>query len=123
MFNRHEIAGIVKNVGANVQRFKVGDHVGVGTYVNSCRQCEYCEDCQEVSCTSGCTHTFNSIDVDGTVTKGGYSNYIVVHERLVLTSNLFSYIFDIKKSNLHYVKLNVHILSCTLQNSFLLYDP
>ncbi|KAK4400503.1 putative cinnamyl alcohol dehydrogenase 1 [Sesamum angolense] len=33
----HEIVGIVTEVGTNVQRFKVGDHVGVGTYVNSCR--------------------------------------------------------------------------------------
>ncbi|KAG7035534.1 putative cinnamyl alcohol dehydrogenase 1 [Cucurbita argyrosperma subsp. argyrosperma] len=77
----HEIAGIVKTVGANVHRFKVGDHVGVGTYVNSCRQCEYCEDGQEVCCTGGSTNTFNGIDFDGTITKGGYSNYIVVHER------------------------------------------
>ncbi|CAL5333880.1 unnamed protein product [Camellia sinensis] len=38
----HEIAGIVKEVGSNVHHFKVGDHVGVGTYVNSCRDCEYC---------------------------------------------------------------------------------
>ncbi|KAK1565685.1 hypothetical protein Q3G72_032569 [Acer saccharum] len=38
----HEIVGIVKQVGSNVQRFKVGDHVGVGTKVNSCRDCEYC---------------------------------------------------------------------------------
>lgn len=79
----------MKNVGSNVQRFKVGDHVGVGTYVNSCRQCEYCEDGQEVSCTSGSTNTFNAIDFDGTTTKGGYSNYIVVHERLVITPTYF----------------------------------
>ncbi|CAL9030637.1 unnamed protein product, partial [Prunus brigantina] len=41
---RHEIAGIVKEVGSNVQRFKVGDHMGVGIHVNSCRDCEYCND-------------------------------------------------------------------------------
>ncbi|XWS61473.1 hypothetical protein CRYUN_Cryun07bG0128600 [Craigia yunnanensis] len=76
----HEIAGIVKEVGSNVQRFKVGDPVGVGTYVNSCRDCEYCNDDVEVHCVKGTVSTFNGIDEDGTVTKGGYSSYIVVHE-------------------------------------------
>nr|WKU61926.1 cinnamyl alcohol dehydrogenase-like 8 [Rauvolfia serpentina] len=76
----HEIVGIVREVGPNVQRFKVGDHVGVGTYVGSCRQCEYCDDGLEVHC-SEVVLTFDGIDVDGTVTKGGYSSHIVVHER------------------------------------------
>ncbi|CAK7357530.1 unnamed protein product, partial [Dovyalis caffra] len=77
----HEIVGIVKDVGANVYNFKVGDHVGVGTYVNSCRECEYCNDREEVSCERGSVLTFNGIDADGSITKGGYSGYIVVHER------------------------------------------
>ncbi|XP_030540176.1 probable cinnamyl alcohol dehydrogenase 1 [Rhodamnia argentea] len=77
----HEIVGIVKEVGSSVQRFKVGDHVGVGTYVNSCRECEYCNDGLEVNCEKGAVFTFDGIDADGTVTKGGYSSHIVVHER------------------------------------------
>ncbi|KAK9274935.1 hypothetical protein L1049_022191 [Liquidambar formosana] len=77
----HEIVGIVKEVGSNVDRFKVGDHIGVGTYVNSCRDCEYCNDKLEVHCVKGSVFTFNGVDVDGTITKGGYSSYIVVHER------------------------------------------
>jgi cinnamyl-alcohol dehydrogenase len=80
---RHEIAGIVKEVGTNVHRFKAGDHVGVGTYVNSCRDCEFCNKELEVHCAKGAVLTFNSIDVDGTITKGGFSDYIVVHERQV----------------------------------------
>ncbi|KAK7302598.1 hypothetical protein RJT34_13490 [Clitoria ternatea] len=76
----HEIAGIVTKVGSNVHRFNVGDHVGVGTYVNSCRECEYCNDRLEVHCSKG-VYTFNGVDYDGTITKGGYSSYIVVHER------------------------------------------
>ncbi|KAI8013657.1 putative cinnamyl alcohol dehydrogenase 1 [Camellia lanceoleosa] len=77
----HEIAGIVKEVGSNVHHFKVGDHVGVGTYVNSCRDCEYCGMDMDVYCSKGSIRTFNSVDVDGTITKGGYSSYIVVHQR------------------------------------------
>lgn len=68
-------------VGSNVQRFKVGDHVGVGTYVNSCRDCEYCNDRLENVCVKGSVYTFNGVDFDATITKGGYSSYIVVHER------------------------------------------
>ncbi|KAL2233089.1 probable cinnamyl alcohol dehydrogenase 1 [Sesamum indicum] len=77
----HEIVGIVTEVGSNVQRFKVGDHVGVGTYVNSCRECEYCDSELEVYCSKGAIFTFDAVDVDGTITKGGYSSYIVVHQR------------------------------------------
>ena len=69
--------------GSNVQRFKVGDHVGVGTYVNSCRDCQYCNEQLEVYCSKGITFTFNAPDSDGTFTKGGYSSYIVVHDRQV----------------------------------------
>ncbi|KAJ6376668.1 hypothetical protein OIU76_025759 [Salix suchowensis] len=76
----HEIAGIVKEVGSCVSNFKVGDHVGVGTYVNSCRECEHCNDRDEVSCEKGAIFTFNGIDTDGSITKGGYSSHIVVHE-------------------------------------------
>lgn len=78
--DRHEIAGIVKEVGSDVKRFKVGDHIGVGTCVNSCRDCEYCNDRLEVYCGNA-VHTFNALDADGTVTMGGYSSSIVVHER------------------------------------------
>ncbi|KAH6790709.1 cinnamyl-alcohol dehydrogenase [Perilla frutescens var. frutescens] len=77
----HEIVGIVTEVGANVDRFKVGEHIGVGTYVNSCRDCEFCNSEVEVHCSKGSTYTFDGVDVDGTITKGGYSTYIVVHQR------------------------------------------
>uniref|UniRef100_A0A0C9RTY8 TSA: Wollemia nobilis Ref_Wollemi_Transcript_13218_1331 transcribed RNA sequence n=1 Tax=Wollemia nobilis TaxID=56998 RepID=A0A0C9RTY8_9CONI len=77
----HEIVGIVKEVGSNVTRFKVGDHIGAGTYVNSCQECEYCNEKMEVHCVKRAVFTFNGIDVDGTITKGGYSSHIVVHQR------------------------------------------
>ncbi|XP_065878792.1 probable cinnamyl alcohol dehydrogenase 1 [Euphorbia lathyris] len=72
----HEIVGIVQEVGSNV-----GDHVGVGMYVSSCGDCEYCNDREEYNCIKVPVRTFNAIDVDGTITKGGYSSFIVVHER------------------------------------------
>lgn len=77
----HEIVGVVTTIGSNVSRFKVGDHVGVGTYVNSCRDCEYCNEKLEVHCSKNATLTFNAVDSDGTFTKGGYSSFIIVHER------------------------------------------
>ncbi|KAA8550498.1 hypothetical protein F0562_002182 [Nyssa sinensis] len=81
----HEIVGVVKEVGSNVDRFKMGDHVGVGTYVNSCRDCDHCNMDLDVYCSKGAVGTFNSIDVDGTITKGGYSSSIVVHQRYCFT--------------------------------------
>ncbi|GMH08845.1 hypothetical protein Nepgr_010685 [Nepenthes gracilis] len=75
----HEIAGIVQEVGANVDRFKIGDHVGVGFFVNSCRDCELCNNDLEFHCSKGAIITFNSVDVDGTITKGGFSTFMVVH--------------------------------------------
>ena len=81
LFSSHEIVGIVKEVGSNVEGVKPGDHVGVGTYVNSCRECEYCDEGLEVQCIKGAVLTFDGIDTDGSVTKGGYSSYYVVHQR------------------------------------------
>ncbi|KAF6148754.1 hypothetical protein GIB67_019362 [Kingdonia uniflora] len=75
--------GIVKEVGSNVRRFKVGDHVGVGPYVNSCKTCEHCKIREEVHCDAETGHTFNFVDEDGTITRGGYSSYIVVQEGYV----------------------------------------
>ena len=76
----HEIAGVVTEVGSDVKGFKLGDHVAVGTYVNSCRDCDNCNSFLDNHC-SKFVFTFNGVDTDGTVTKGGYSSHIVVHER------------------------------------------
>lgn len=77
---RHEIVGQVTEVGSEVKGFNVGDHVGVGIYVNSCGDCEICNSFLEIHCPK-MVFTFNGIDTDGTVTKGGYSSHIVVRER------------------------------------------
>uniref|UniRef100_A0A0D9X6G5 cinnamyl-alcohol dehydrogenase n=2 Tax=Leersia perrieri TaxID=77586 RepID=A0A0D9X6G5_9ORYZ len=79
----HEIAGVVMEVGKKVNRFKSGDRVGVGCLVNSCQSCESCNNGFENHCNGG-IFTYNSIDKDGTVTYGGYTTSVVVHERFVV---------------------------------------
>jgi uncharacterized zinc-type alcohol dehydrogenase-like protein len=80
----HEIAGIVAAVGAEVTRFAPGDRVGVGCMVNSCRECENCRRGEEQYCLPGNTQTYGSVDRDGTVTYGGYSDHVVVDEDFVV---------------------------------------
>ncbi len=82
----HEIVGRVRALGAQVQRFKVGDLVGVGCMVDSCQSCPNCQAGVEQYCTTGATFTYNSPDVhlaDAT-TYGGYSKTVVVDEKFVL---------------------------------------
>lgn len=81
----HEIVGKVTAVGANVTRYKVGDLVGVGCMVDSCRECEACRADLEQYCAQGMTQTYASPDrISGGHTMGGYSNSIVVSEHFVL---------------------------------------
>lgn len=81
----HEIAGVVTEVGSEVTKYKVGDHVGVGCFVDSCRECDNCKAGLEQYCTgSGMIGTYNATGRDGTPTYGGYSGAIVVDENYVL---------------------------------------
>ena len=80
----HEIAGVVSAVGEEVTKFKVGDRVGVGCLVNSCGECEQCQAGMEQNCLNGGVGTYNSTDVDGTITQGGYAEKIVVNQDFVL---------------------------------------
>lgn len=81
----HEIVGRVKDVGIDVDRFRVGDRVGVGCLVDSCRECAACEEGLEQYCTGGNVLTYNGQDLrDGSKTFGGYSDEIVVSDRFVL---------------------------------------
>lgn len=67
----HEITGLVTEVGKKAEgSFKAGDRVGVGCMVNSCRSCESCEEGSENYC-SKVVFSYNSLDRDGTVTRGG----------------------------------------------------
>eukprot|EP00897_Mesotaenium_endlicherianum_P010713 jgi/Mesen1/9670/ME000674S09282 len=80
----HEIVGVVTRVGANVSKFKEGQRVGVGCMVRSCKACKACSKGQEQYCP-GVVFTYNSQDVDGTPTHGGYSSNMVAHQDFVLS--------------------------------------
>ncbi|MEW1565420.1 NAD(P)-dependent alcohol dehydrogenase [Streptomyces sp. NPDC093509] len=80
----HEIAGIVSEIGFGVTKFKVGDRVGVGCMVDSCRECENCEAGLEQYCLKGNVGTYNAVGKDGAPTYGGYSEKIVVDEKYTL---------------------------------------
>lgn len=80
----HEVVGKVTKVGSAVKKFKVGDLVGVGCLVDSCRGCENCKQGLEQYCTVGAVPTYNGMGKDGLPTYGGYSNIMVVHEDFTL---------------------------------------
>lgn len=81
----HEIVGKVTRVGSKVTKYQVGDTVGVGCMVDSCRTCANCEDGYEQYCDNGFVGTYNGEDKhSGGVTFGGYSNRITVDEDFVL---------------------------------------
>ncbi|MEV0175148.1 NAD(P)-dependent alcohol dehydrogenase [Streptomyces sp. NPDC050803] len=77
----HEIAGLVAEVGSGVTKYRVGDRVGVGCMVDSCRECDNCKAGLEQFCVNGSIGpTYNAIGRDGTPNHGGYSQKIVVDE-------------------------------------------
>ncbi len=81
----HEIVGRVAKVGKSVHKWKVGDVVGVGCFVDSCRLCEACVSGEEQFCEPGASFTYNSREQDKkTPTYGGYSTRITVDENYVL---------------------------------------
>jgi uncharacterized zinc-type alcohol dehydrogenase-like protein len=81
----HEIVGRVSAVGNHVSRYQVGDLVGVGCMVDSCRSCPSCEEGLEQYCENGFTGTYNGQDRQtGAITYGGYSTAMVVDQDFVL---------------------------------------
>ncbi|MBF0532586.1 MAG: NAD(P)-dependent alcohol dehydrogenase [Candidatus Omnitrophica bacterium] len=80
----HEIVGLVAALGKQVKAYKIGDKVGVGCLVDSCRECPECKEGYEQFCVHP-VFTYNSYEKDGkTLAQGGYSTRIVVDENFVL---------------------------------------
>jgi uncharacterized zinc-type alcohol dehydrogenase-like protein len=81
----HEIVGRVSAVGNHVSRYQIGDLVGVGCMVDSCRSCPSCDEGLEQYCENGFTGTYNGQDRQtGAITYGGYSTDMVVDQDFVL---------------------------------------
>ena len=94
----HEIVGRVAKVGTDVTLHKVGDVVGVGCMVDSCRECAPCRAGEEQYCEgpNSWLATYNGPNIPASKAKtggnmyptdhtfGGYSNIIVVKEDFVL---------------------------------------
>ncbi|MFC4069056.1 NAD(P)-dependent alcohol dehydrogenase [Actinoplanes subglobosus] len=80
----HEIVGVVTEIGEQVTKHAVGDRVGIGCMVNSCRECENCQAGEEQYCLNGHTLVFGNVDRDGSYTQGGYSQMIVANEDFVV---------------------------------------
>ncbi|MBD8583504.1 NAD(P)-dependent alcohol dehydrogenase [Frigoribacterium sp. CFBP 13729] len=81
----HEIAGVVTQVGSDVSKHKVGDRVGIGCFVDSCRECENCIAGEQQFCVKGNVPTYNGRQYSGEETYGGYAKQIVADENYVLS--------------------------------------
>lgn len=87
----HELAGIVSAVGDKVTKFKVGDQIGVGCFVDSCLECDNCKAGKDNYCMKA-VFTYQGKDAgrgrtdlppppNPQHTLGGYTTKFVVHER------------------------------------------
>ncbi len=77
----HEIVGSVTEIGSKVTKFKIGDSIGVGVFIDSCRKCTNCLKGLQQYCLEGMTGTYNGYERNSTtVAYGGYSNYFVIEE-------------------------------------------
>jgi uncharacterized zinc-type alcohol dehydrogenase-like protein len=77
----HEIAGRVTHIGSKVSQFKIGDRIGVGVFIDSCRTCSNCLKGLQQYCLEGMTGTYNGYERNSqTIAFGGYSNYFVIEE-------------------------------------------
>jgi len=69
----HEIVGTVQEKGKGVERFKIGERVGIPWLGWTCGQCSYCRNGQENLCDKA---KFTGYTIDG-----GYAEYTVADQR------------------------------------------
>lgn len=69
----HEIVGAVERLGAGVDRFDIGDRVGVPWLGWTCEECAYCRNGRENLC--------NQARFTGYTLDGGYADYAVADQR------------------------------------------
>jgi uncharacterized zinc-type alcohol dehydrogenase-like protein len=79
-----DILFCVTEIGSEVTKHKVGDRVGIGCMVDSCRECANCRRGAEQYCVPGHTLVFGNVDRDGSITQGGYSQAIMANEDFVV---------------------------------------
>lgn len=79
----HEVVGEVVEVGSEVDRFRVGEMVGVGCILGSCSSCNPCNSDKEQYCNKR-IWTYNDVYHDGRPTQGGFSSAMVVHQKFVV---------------------------------------
>jgi uncharacterized zinc-type alcohol dehydrogenase-like protein len=94
----HEVVGRVARIGASVTRHQVGDMVGVGCMIDSCRQCQPCTSGEQNYCEgpNSWLATYNGPMIPAELattgsnqygrdnTFGGYSTTLVAPEDFVL---------------------------------------
>jgi D-arabinose 1-dehydrogenase-like Zn-dependent alcohol dehydrogenase len=66
----HEVAGVVDALGTGIERWKVGDRVGVGWHGGNCGYCDVCRRGDFFACQT-------SSLVTGITSDGGYAEYMV----------------------------------------------
>lgn len=74
----HEVAGVVENVGATVEAFRVGERVVLSPSGRGCGECYYCQTDQEWLCAN----------YQGLSGKGGFAERVLVPEMMVTNGNL-----------------------------------
>nr|AEN03348.1 cinnamyl alcohol dehydrogenase [Liriodendron tulipifera] len=79
----HEVVGEVVEVGPDVRKCKVGENVGVGVIIGSCRQCGPCKSNIEQYCSKR-IWTYNDVYTDGRPTQGGFASSMIVDQKFIL---------------------------------------